>query len=114
MIAGCVEVGVFTGYSALATALALPKGGKIVACDVSEEFTAKAREHWERAGVTDKIELRLAPALETMRAIKAGAYDFGESPLTSVTGRLELALAWLPPATGRELWRSSAYLQPTF
>jgi caffeoyl-CoA O-methyltransferase len=75
-----IEVGVFTGYSALSVALALPAGGKIVACDVSEEWTAMARKFWEKAGVAGKIELRLAPALETLDALRgaggAGQYDF--------------------------------------
>lgn len=61
-----LEVGVFTGYSSLAMALALPEDGRIVACDVSEEYTAVARRYWERAGVARKIDLRLAPALETL------------------------------------------------
>jgi len=61
-----LEIGVFTGYSALAVALALPSDGRIVACDVSEEYTEVARRFWELAGVAGKIELRLAPALETL------------------------------------------------
>jgi len=77
----CVEVGVFTGYSSLAVALALPVDGHILGCDVSEEFTAVARRYWKEAGVAGKIELKLAPALETLDArIKAGeadSYDFG-------------------------------------
>ena len=72
----CLEVGVFTGYSSLATALALPADGRIVACDVSEEWTAIARRYWERAGVAHKIDLRLAPALQTLDAlIAAGRGD---------------------------------------
>ena len=66
-----LEVGVFTGYSALAMALALPPDGRIVACDVSEEYTAVARRYWQRAGVADKIDLRLAPALETLEQLVA-------------------------------------------
>lgn len=61
-----LEIGVFTGYSALAVALALPPEGRVVACDVSEEYTDVARRFWDRAGVGEKIELRLAPALETL------------------------------------------------
>ena len=76
----CIEVGVFTGYSSLAVALALPPGGKIVACDVSEEWTAIGREHWKKAGVEDRIDLRLGPATETLDALLAGGgagkYDF--------------------------------------
>jgi len=75
-----LEIGVFTGYSALAVALALPDDGRIVACDVSEEWTAMARRYWEKAGVAAKIDLRLAPALETLDALvargEAGRYDF--------------------------------------
>ena len=76
----CIEVGVFTGYSSLAVALALPAGGTIVACDVTEEWTAIARRHWEKAGVADRIDLRLAPAGDTLAALlaagEAGTYDF--------------------------------------
>jgi predicted O-methyltransferase YrrM len=76
----CLEVGVFTGYSSLATALALPDDGRIVACDVSEEWTAVARRYWQRAGVEHKIDLRLAPATETLDALIAaghgGTFDF--------------------------------------
>ena len=61
-----LEVGVFTGYSSLSVALALPDDGKIIAADVSEEFTAIARRYWQEAGVADKIDLRLAPGLETL------------------------------------------------
>lgn len=75
-----LEIGTFTGYSALAVALALPDSGKVVACDVSEEWTAIARQHWEEAGVAKKITLRLAPALETLAALgqegKPGRFDF--------------------------------------
>jgi caffeoyl-CoA O-methyltransferase len=75
-----LEIGVFTGYSSLCVALALPPNGKIVACDVSEEFTAVARRYWESAGVADKIDLRLAPALETLDQLlatgQAGTFDF--------------------------------------
>lgn len=75
----CLEVGVFTGASALAVALALPADGKIVACDVSEEYTAVGKRFWERAGVAQKIDLRLAPATETLDTLIAagdGDYDF--------------------------------------
>jgi len=61
-----LEIGVFTGYSALVVALALPADGEIVACDVSEEWTSTARRYWREAGVNHKITLRLAPALETL------------------------------------------------
>ncbi|MFN6485640.1 MULTISPECIES: class I SAM-dependent methyltransferase [unclassified Nostoc] len=75
-----LEVGVFTGYSSLFVALALPADGKIIACDVSEEFTAIAQRYWQEAGVADKIDLRLAPALETLDRLlatgQAETYDF--------------------------------------
>jgi caffeoyl-CoA O-methyltransferase len=61
-----LEIGVFTGYSALCVALALPDDGRIVACDVSKEFTDIGRPFWSAAGVADKIDLRLAPALDTL------------------------------------------------
>jgi caffeoyl-CoA O-methyltransferase len=76
----CIEIGTFTGYSALVVALALPDDARIVCCDVSEEWTAIARRFWQKAGVVHKIELRLAPALETLDALlakgEAGRYDF--------------------------------------
>jgi caffeoyl-CoA O-methyltransferase len=72
-----VEVGVFTGYSGLCIARGLPADGHLLACDVSEEFTGMARRYWERAGLTDRIELRIAPALDTLRALPNGeAFDF--------------------------------------
>ncbi|MBD2691302.1 class I SAM-dependent methyltransferase [Anabaena catenula] len=75
-----LEVGVFTGYSSLVTALALPEDGKIVACDVSEEYTSIARRYWQRAGVADKIDLHIAPALETLDKLlasgEAESFDF--------------------------------------
>lgn len=64
-----VEVGTFTGYSALCIARALPDGGRLLCCDVSEEWTAMGRRAWERAGVSHKIELRIAPAVDTLRAL---------------------------------------------
>ena len=67
-----IEVGTFTGYSSLAMASALPEGGRLLCCDVSEEWTAIARRYWRRVGVADRIELRLAPAIETLRALPAG------------------------------------------
>lgn len=71
-----LEVGVFTGYSSLCVALELPQDGYILACDVSEEWTAIARRYWVEAGVSQKIDLRLAPAIETLdRAIAQGQQD---------------------------------------
>lgn len=71
----CIEIGTFTGYSALAVALALPASGKIVCCDVSEEWTSIGRRYWKKAGVATKIDLRLGPAVETLKALK-GRFDF--------------------------------------
>jgi len=75
-----LEVGVFTGYSSLCAALALPPHGRVVACDVNEEWTSIARRYWVEAGVEDKITLRLAPATETLDALlvegQAGTFDF--------------------------------------
>jgi len=66
-----LEVGTFTGYSALSVALALPEGGRVVACDISEAFTSIGRRYWAEAGVSQKIELRLGPALETLDGLLA-------------------------------------------
>ena len=74
-----LEVGVFTGYSSLAIALALPPDGKLIACDISDEYTAIARRYWQAAGVTDKIDLHIAPALETLDHLidtQAETFDF--------------------------------------
>jgi predicted O-methyltransferase YrrM len=75
-----LEVGVFTGYSSLAVALALPADGKVIACDVSEQWTSIAREYWKEAGVANKIELNLAPAGATLDRLIAdgqqGTFDF--------------------------------------
>ena len=71
----CLEIGTFTGYSALAVALVLPPGGRIVCCDLSEEWTEVARKYWNLASVSKKIDLRLGPALETLRKLK-GPFDF--------------------------------------
>jgi predicted O-methyltransferase YrrM len=75
-----LEIGVFTGYSSIAVALALPSDGRLIACDISDEYTQVASRYWKEAGVTNKIELRLAPALETLDALiadgAAGSFDF--------------------------------------
>lgn len=75
-----LEIGVFTGYSSLAVALALPPDGKIIACDVSEEYTNVARRYWQEAGVAEKIDLRIAPALDTLDLLLASgeeeSFDF--------------------------------------
>ena len=75
-----LEVGVFTGYSTTVTALALPSDGRVIACDLSEEFTSIARRYWKEAGVEHKIELRLGPAAQTLRTLleehRAETFDF--------------------------------------
>jgi caffeoyl-CoA O-methyltransferase len=75
-----IEVGTFTGYGTLAMAMALPQGGKIIACDVNEETSAIAKHYWAEANVTDRIDLRIAPALDTLTHLldegMAGQFDF--------------------------------------
>ena len=75
-----IEVGTYTGYSAMAVALALPDDGEVVACDVSEEWTSVAKKAWEKAGIANKIDLQLAPASNTLDALlaegKEGSFDF--------------------------------------
>ncbi len=74
-----IEVGCFTGYSALAVARSLPADGQVITCDVSEEWTATARKFWQKAGIADRIELRLGPAVETLQGMinagVAGSFD---------------------------------------
>jgi predicted O-methyltransferase YrrM len=76
----CIEVGTYTGYSALAVALALPPNGKVVACDVSDEWTSVGRPFWREAGVESRIDLRIQPALKTLDELLAageqGSFDF--------------------------------------
>jgi caffeoyl-CoA O-methyltransferase len=75
-----LEIGVFTGYSSLSVALALPRDGKLIACDLRVDFTDIAKRYWEKAGVKNKIDLRLAPALETLDQLlangEAESFDF--------------------------------------
>ncbi len=102
-----LEIGTFTGYSALAVALALPADGRVVACDVSEEYTAVARRYWAEAGVADKIELHLAPALETLDRLlapgpggrQAGHFDFAfiDADKVNYDGYYERVLSLLRP-----------------
>jgi len=91
-----LEVGTFTGYSALVMALALPEDGRVIACDVSKEWTAVGQRYWREAGVAQKIDLRLAPALETLQALIAdGArFDFAfiDADKENYDGYYELAL----------------------
>lgn len=98
-----LEVGVFTGYSSLSVALALPEDGRMVACDLSEEFTAIARRYWKEAGVEHKIDLRLGPALETLQALRRdgrqGAFDFAfiDADKTNYEAYYECALDLIRP-----------------
>ena len=109
-----LEVGVFTGYSSLVVALALPPSGKIVACDVSEEYTAIARRYWQQAGVAEKIDLRIAPALETLEQLltegQANTFDFAfiDADKSNYDNYYELALNLIRPggliAVDNVLW----------
>jgi predicted O-methyltransferase YrrM len=97
-----LEIGVFTGYSALAMALALPANGYVLACDVDEEFTAIARRYWRAAGVERKIDLRLAPALETLAKIRVENVEpfdlaFIDADKRNAGEYYELALALVRP-----------------
>jgi caffeoyl-CoA O-methyltransferase len=98
-----LEVGTFTGYSSTAMALALPADGRIVCCDVSKEFTDVARRTWAAAGVEDRVEVRLAPALETLDALLsgggAGTFDlaFIDADKTSYAGYVEGCLRLVRP-----------------
>lgn len=116
-----LEVGVFTGYSSLVMALALPADGYVLACDVSEEYTAVARRHWEKAGVANKIDLRVAPALETLAAVRAhdGApFDmaFIDADKTNVSAYYEACLELVRPnglvLVDNVLW-SGAVINPS-
>ena len=110
----CIEVGVFTGYSSLSVALALPDDGSIVACDVSEDWTAIAQRYWEKAGVADKIDLRLAPASETLDGLLgdgfAEQFDFAfvDADKEGYTGYYEQLLQLIRPggliAVDNVLW----------
>jgi predicted O-methyltransferase YrrM len=98
-----LEVGVFTGYSSLAVALALPADGSILACDISEEYTSIARRYWKEAGVDSTIDLRLKPALETLRELLAegqrNLFDFAfiDADKGNYEGYFECALELLRP-----------------
>ena len=98
-----IEVGTFTGYSALMVARALPPDGRLVACDVSAEWTAIAQRHWSAAGVADKIALKLAPAMETLDALiaagQAGTFDFAfiDADKGNYDGYYERCLTLLRP-----------------
>jgi caffeoyl-CoA O-methyltransferase len=113
----CLEIGVYTGYSSLAVASALPEDGKIIACDVNEQFTAIARRFWDKAGVTAKIDLRLAPAMDTLDELlrdgQGGRFDFAfiDADKTSYEGYYERCLELLRPggliAVDNVLWSGS-------
>ena len=96
-----IEVGTFTGYSALWVALALPADGKLVCCDVSAEWTAVGKPYWAKAGVAGKIDLRIAPAMDTLDRLLAaggtGAYDFAfiDADKTGYDGYYERCLRLL-------------------
>jgi caffeoyl-CoA O-methyltransferase len=98
-----IEVGTFTGYSALCVAGALPPDGKLIACDISEEFTSVARRYWARSGIGDRIELRLAPALDTLKSLLAvggaGSFDFAfiDADKTQYNAYYEAILKLLRP-----------------
>jgi len=98
-----LEIGVFTGYSTLVVALALPQDGKVVACDISEEYTAIARRYWQEAGVDRKIDLHIAPALSTLdRLIATGecnSFDFAfiDADKSNYDGYYERALQLVRP-----------------
>jgi caffeoyl-CoA O-methyltransferase len=98
----CLEIGVFTGYSALSVALALPADGKIVALDISKDFTDRARPIWKEAGVADKIDLRIGPALgslDKMIDAKEGPFDFAfiDADKPNYDGYYERVLKLLRP-----------------
>jgi predicted O-methyltransferase YrrM len=113
----CLEVGVFTGYSSTCVALSLPEGGRLVACDVSAEYTDVARRYWQRAGVEQRIELRLAPALTTLDALlaagEAASFDFAfvDADKENYLGYYERCLGLLRPggllAIDNVLWGGS-------
>jgi predicted O-methyltransferase YrrM len=98
-----IEIGVFTGYSSLAMALALPPDGRIVACDISDEYTQVARRYWAEAGVAGKIDLRIAPAKTTLDSLIAagetGSFDFAfiDADKTGYAGYYEQCLKLLRP-----------------
>jgi predicted O-methyltransferase YrrM len=112
-----IEVGVFTGYSALTVALALPEDGRLLACDISDEYTRVGRPFWQQAGVAHKIDLRLAPAIETLDAElaagAAGQYDFAfiDADKTGYDAYYERCLQLLRPsgliAIDNTLWGGS-------
>jgi len=119
-----IEIGTFTGYSALAVATALPADGKLICCDISDEWTQVARRYWHEAGVAGRIDLRLAPAVETLRDLLRdsgpGSFDFAfiDADKTGYDGYYEACLTLLRPgglmAIDNTLWNGAvAYLAKT-
>jgi predicted O-methyltransferase YrrM len=112
-----LEVGTFTGYSALAVAVALPEDGKIIACDISAEWTRIARRYWEEAGVAGRIELHLGPARDTLATLirdgAAGSFDFAfiDADKTAYDAYYEACLTLLRPggliALDNMLWNGA-------
>ena len=96
-----LELGTFTGYSALAMSLALPDDGKVITCDINKEWTCNTHKFWQKAGVADKIELRLAPALDTLKSLKEeGAlfdFIFIDADKTNYINYYEYALTLIKP-----------------
>lgn len=115
-----IEVGVFTGYSALAVALALPEDGRLLACDISDDYTRVGKPFWQQAGVAHKIDLQLAPALTTLDARlaagEAGSHDFAfiDADKTGYDAYYERCLTLLRPggpiAIDNTLWGGSVAL----
>jgi len=115
-----IDVGVFTGASSLAAALALPKGGKVIACDVSEEYTREAKKRWAEANVEDIVDLRIAPAQETLQGLidngEAGTFDFAfiDADKLGYDSYYELCLQLLRPggiiAFDNTLWSGRVLL----
>jgi predicted O-methyltransferase YrrM len=98
-----IEIGTYTGYSALAVASALPADGALVACDINSEWTAIGRRHWQEAGVADRIDLRLGPATETLELLRKshgeGSFDFAfiDADKRSYDAYYEACLALVRP-----------------
>jgi caffeoyl-CoA O-methyltransferase len=119
----CIEIGTFTGYSSTAVALALPEDALLVCCDVSEEWTSMAARYWAEAGVADKIELRIAPAAETLDGLLAdgeeATYDFAfvDADKSGYDGYYERLLRLLRPggliAFDNTLWSGKVLDQDT-
>jgi len=115
-----IDVGVFTGASSLAAALVVPKDGKVIACDISEEYTREAVKRWNEAGVQDIVDLRIAPATETLQSLidagEAGSYDFAfiDADKLGYDSYYELCLQLLRPggiiAFDNTLWSGQVLL----